>query len=110
MLRKLVNDESGVIISAEIILVLTIAVLGLVAGLGELTAAINLELDDVGNAFGALNQSYRTVEFGRNGFGPSGEKPKGWVAGSAWTDSVDDCDRSTSCDILTPAPTAGEAG
>ena len=53
MLRKLVNDESGVIISAEIILVLTIAVLGLVAGLGELTAAINLELDDVGNALGA---------------------------------------------------------
>ena len=47
MLRKLFNDESGVIISAELVLVLTIAVLAMVVGLSEVSVAVSTELNDV---------------------------------------------------------------
>ena len=47
MLNKLFRDESGVIISAELALVLTIAVLAMVVGLSEVAVAVNTELNDV---------------------------------------------------------------
>jgi Flp pilus assembly pilin Flp len=54
---KLINDENGFLISAELILVATIAVLGMVVGLSEIAFGINNELEDVGAAFGSVNQS-----------------------------------------------------
>ena len=38
------NDEAGVIISAELVLVLTIGVLAMIVGLSEVAVAINTEL------------------------------------------------------------------
>ena len=58
MLNKLFRDESGVIISAELALVLTIAVLAMVVGLSEVAVAVNTELNDISNAVGSLNQSF----------------------------------------------------
>jgi hypothetical protein len=55
---KLINDETGFIVSAELILVATIAVLGVVVGLSEIAYGINNELEDVASAFGSVNQSY----------------------------------------------------
>lgn len=97
MLQKLWADECGVIISAELVLVLTIAVLALVVGLSEMAVAINTELNDLSNAFGALNQSYAYSGFkskGKNG------KLKSRFSGSSWHDSVDDCDKNDSCDLV----------
>jgi Flp pilus assembly pilin Flp len=95
MLRKLMNDESGVILSAELILVLTLAVLAMVVGLSEVAIAINTELNDLSNAFGALNQSYAF-----SGFHKILPKWTSSVAGSTFIDFIDDCDFNSSCDLV----------
>ena len=41
VLKQFAHDEAGFIVSAELILIATIAVLGLVVGLSEVAAAIN---------------------------------------------------------------------
>ena len=57
-LRALWNNESGMVVSAELVLVLTIAVIGMIVGLSEVAVAVNTELNDVSNAIGALDQSF----------------------------------------------------
>jgi hypothetical protein len=56
--RKFWANENGSIISAELVLVLTILVLGLSVGMSALGAAVNQELEDLAEAFGAVDQSY----------------------------------------------------
>lgn len=80
---RLIADESGYIVSAELILVGTIAVLGMVVGLSEVSININNELEDVASAFGAMNQSFAAS--GMNGHG-------GMSNGSSFCDQVDFCD------------------
>lgn len=81
---KLINDEAGFIVSAELILVATIAVLGVVVGLSEIAFGINNELEDVASAFGSVNQSFHT-----NGVHSEG---KACTAGSTYSDDADNCD------------------
>ena len=101
MLRQLLNDESGVIISAELVLVLTIAVLAMVVGLSEVAVAVNTELNDVSNAIGALNQSYAFTGYRSTG---TNNKVKSFFAGTTFIDNgPDDCDLNTSCDIVAGA-------
>lgn len=104
MFHQLVNDESGVIISAELVLVLTIAVLAIVVGLSEVAVAVNTELNDISNAIGALDQT-----IGYTGFvgssGPAG-KSKSFYNGATWLDAIDDCDTNTTCDIVAGASAA----
>ena len=83
ILAQLKNDEAGFIVSAELILVSTIAVLGMVVGLAEVSHGVNQELEDVGSAFGAVNQTYEySLSHGA----------KGGVVGSCFDDIADDCD------------------
>lgn len=101
MLHNLMNDESGVIISAELVLVLTIAVLAMVVGLSEVSVAITTELNDLGNAFGKIDQSY-----GFTGFAACSQhdgKNKSFIAGTSWNDAIDDCDLNTTCDLVAGA-------
>lgn len=62
-LARFWRDESGAILSAELIIILTIVVLGLITGLACLQQAIVAELQDVSAAFTGLNQSYFTSGF-----------------------------------------------
>ncbi|QDV19346.1 hypothetical protein Pan153_40110 [Gimesia panareensis] len=62
-MRALWNDEHGFVISAELVLVMTIAVLAMIVGLSEVAVAVNTELNDISNAIGALNQSYAYTGF-----------------------------------------------
>ena len=103
MLRQLLNDESGVIISAELVLVLTIAVLAMVVGLSEVATAVITELNDVSNAIGSLNQSFGVTGF--IGTGGGSNKIKAFIAGSTFIDMVDDCDLNTTCEIVVGAST-----
>ena len=96
MLNQLWNDEAGFVISAELVLVLTIAVLAMIVGLSEVAVAVNTELNDISNAIGALNQSYAYT-----GFVGNGQKLKSHYAGSRWNDAIDDCDLNTTCDLVT---------
>ena len=94
MLRKLWNDEAGFVISAELVLVLTIAVLSMVVGLNAVAKAVTMELNDVGNAIGAIDQSYFYT-------GLVNSHKNAGKAGSGFADKADECDCSV---ILTPDP------
>lgn len=75
LLRDLWNDEMGAILSAEMVTVGTVAVLGTTVGLGTLGTAVNDELVDVAKGIRSLDQSYSFQGFtGR----------RGWTAGSAF--------------------------
>lgn len=82
LIAQLHQDEAGFIVSAELVLVATICVLGMLVGLAELALNINNELEDVGSAFQCMQQSY-CVD-GVNGH-------KGWSSGSHFNDSADFC-------------------
>lgn len=84
LIKTLWKDESGFVVSAELILIATLAVLSLVVGLKEISTAVNNELEDVASAIGAVNQSYsfRGLRACR----------KAWVAGSSFQDEADFCD------------------
>ncbi len=58
MLKNFMNDEAGFLVSAELVLVSTILVIGLIVGLIELQAGVLHELNDVSEAIGSINQSY----------------------------------------------------
>ena len=99
ILNALKNDENGFVVSAELVLVGTILVLGMIVGLTELSYGVNEELEDLGSAIGAINQTYYyTVACGR----------KGEVVGSTYLDFVDVGD--SSCDITCNTPARGESG
>ncbi|HRA88087.1 MAG TPA: hypothetical protein PK992_08460 [Planctomycetaceae bacterium] len=92
MLKTLWNDESGIIISAEIVLVGTILVLGMVVGLVELQCTVIGELSDLSSAFGNFDQSYQTSGMASyknyGGF-------KSRTYGARYFDRPDNCD----CDL-----------
>lgn len=50
LLKKLIEDQNGMIISSEIVLVGTILVLGSIVGLASLSSAVTHELNDVAQA------------------------------------------------------------
>ena len=94
MLKNLLNDENGFVVSAELILVSTITVLGLVVGLAEIRQAVAEELEDVAAAIGSVNQ----------GFCYSGLRTcKAHVNGSHFYDDGDFCD--SQYDIVGTQPT-----
>lgn len=84
--KKLIANESGLILSAELVLVLTIAVIGMVTGLACVQQAVVYELNDVGLAFSSLNQTYWTPSY-RGGWKNFGGGRKSFVAGSSFIDT-----------------------
>jgi len=100
ILNALKNDENGFVVSGELVLVGTILVLGMIVGLSELSYGVNEELEDLGSAIGAVNQSYQfSLARGH----------KGGVVGSKNVDYVDECD--SACDIRCDTkPTSEERG
>lgn len=83
LLKRLWDDEAGFIVSIELILIASIAVLGLIVGLSAVRDAVISELSDVAGAIQDLNQSY--VIFGVNGHSAS-------TGGSDYHDELDFCD------------------
>jgi len=99
LFASLWKDEAGAVISAELALVLSILVLGVIVGLSEVAVAVNTELNDISNAVGALDQSYFTAPFcnfqGKN---------MNFTAGNRFTDRHDDCDKNQTCDLVCGPP------
>ncbi|SFH59633.1 hypothetical protein [Planctomicrobium piriforme] len=89
MIRQLLNDEAGFIVSAELVLVATILVLGLIVGLSQVHYAVVEEMNDVAKAIGSLNQSYYYTGF-------TAEKASGALKsgtyGSTFHDAIDEGD------------------
>jgi hypothetical protein len=105
MLRTFWIDEEGFIITAELCLVATVAVLAVVVGLSEVAISVNTELNDISNAIGSLNQSFYFSGFKKIGFG----KVSALAVGSAYFDWSDTCDCNTSCSLVCGG-VYGEAG
>jgi hypothetical protein len=56
--HRLWNDETGFIVASELVLIATILVIGLIVGLASLRNQVVQELVSMGQAVGALDQSY----------------------------------------------------
>lgn len=97
MLNSFFNDETGAIVSIEIVLIITIAVLALVVGWSEVAKAVNTELNDISNAIGALNQSYVFTGYKNTS---ANTKATSSYGGSIFLDKPDDCDTNSSCDLV----------
>ena len=67
LLKALRQDEHGVILSTEIVIVGSLLVIGLITGLACLQKSVNGELQDLAGAIGALDQSYSYSSFRKAG-------------------------------------------
>ncbi len=99
LFSNLWKEEAGFVISAELILVSTIAVLAMVAGLSEVAYGVSQELEDTGSAFAAINQGFYFT-------GLCGHA--GASSGSCFTDLMDFCDHAG--DVVGCQPTAENGG
>lgn len=88
MLTRLLQDDRGFIVSAELVLVATLLVIGLIVGLSEIQHAVVAELNDVGDAIGSVNQSYRFTGFSKMKNGGTSS----YTRGSRFVDTMDECD------------------
>ncbi len=100
MLRALLNDEAGFVVSAELVLIATLLVIGLIVGLSEVQHSVVAELNDVADAIGNVNQSYYYTGFSGT---KQGGAIKAYTRGSAWADTTDECD-DNQCDIACDYP------
>lgn len=95
LLNQFYNDETGFVLSAELILVATVLVIGMIVGLSEVQHSVTAELNDVADAVGSVNQSYYYSGFAAyknfGGFMNTG-MVKSTTTGSAFIDFGDDCD------------------
>lgn len=91
LLSRLHHDEAGFLVSAELVIIATLVVVGLIVGLAEVANGVNEEMEDVGSAVGSMNQSY---------FVSGSVGHKAWVYGSKFKDQPDFCDgeNDISCD------------
>ena len=83
MLKALLNDEAGFVVSTELVLVATILVIGLIVGQTTLRDQVVTELADVADAVSALDQGYAYSEV--TGHASS-------TAGTIFDDTADFCD------------------
>lgn len=90
-LMRLWADQSGAVVSAELVLIITILILGMVVGLTSLRDQVTQELGDVAGAISTINQSFSFS-------GATGHHSS--TAGSIFVDFTDSCD--------TPPDAAGE--
>lgn len=100
VLIQLWNDDAGFVVSAELILISTICVLGLIVGLSEVQHSVVSELNDVADAIGELNQGFSFTGFSKKSHG----KTAAVTYGSDFEDQRDDCDQNQSdlsCDSAT---------
>ena len=80
---RLWSEEAGAVVSAEIMLVATILVLGVIVGLKSVRDSVVTELADVAQAISNVNQSY--TYSGTQGHHAS-------TAGGSFIDNLDFCD------------------
>jgi hypothetical protein len=80
------KDEGGFVISSELLLIVTIAVIGLLVGLVAVRDAVVQELVDVAAAIGALDQSYQYN-------GVTNTCSSAGTHGGQMVDDADECDQ-----------------
>jgi len=92
MLKRLWRDDSGAILSAELVLLMTVLVIGIVVGVKALGNSVTTELYDVAEAIGALDQSYA---FGGTELQTNMGAQCAVTDGSSFADGIDGTDQGT---------------
>ena len=89
MLRTLLADENGFLVSAELVLVFTLVFCAVAVGVSVIRDSLVLEFGDVARAIGTLDQSYnyRGILADLEGVGTHAV-----CSGSGFNDEEDDCD------------------
>jgi len=82
-MKKQQKKQAGFIVSAELVLIATILVIGLIVGMTAIRDALTAEMGDVAEAIGTLDQSYFFDGIQDNG-------TRSWIAGSSFDDEIDD--------------------
>ena len=86
-LGRLWRDERGFVVSTELVLVSTILVLGMIVGMKKISSQVLLEMSDVANAVGFLNQGYSYA--GATFTAGDGSMLASWSGTGLLQDSVD---------------------
>jgi len=89
MLRKFFNDEAGFIVSAELMLVITLMFCCAAVGWAAVRDALVNELNDVSHAIGSVSQTYNVTGFQK---AKDLGKPHGSCTGFGFNDDADECD------------------
>lgn len=63
LLKRLWGDEHGMVMSAEMVMLGTVGILAMTAGVGVMSTAVNDELTEMGQAFRSFNQNFEVVGF-----------------------------------------------
>lgn len=88
-MRKLFRDEAGFIVSAELMLIITLMFCMAAVGWAAVRDALVNELNDVSHAIGAVSQSYNVTGFEKaKHYG----KPHARCSGFGFNDDADECD------------------
>ena len=102
MFSRLWAEETGAVVSAEIMLVASILVIGVIVGLKSVRDAVVTELADVAQALSNVNQSYSYS-------GTAGHHA--FTGGGAFSDLADFCDTrdvsdagNSKCVVICAAP------
>lgn len=90
LVRALWNDERGFIISAELVLIGTLCVLGLIAGMTLVRDSVAGEFTDIASAMRSLDQSYYYSGFRARK--TQGCGCKAWTAGSCFNQKGEKCE------------------
>lgn len=104
--RKLWNDEAGFIVSAELVLIATILVIGMIVGLIVIRNQVVQELVDVGQAIGRTCQTYGYLAV-------VGAHDTAFTCGASYSDRSDFCEAADVADaepggISVQTPPQGE--
>ena len=83
VLKRLWNDEAGFVVSTELVLLATVAVIGLLTGIVAVRDGVVSELSDVAGAVQEINQSYSYD-------GVIGHSAAS--SGTQFNDQLDECD------------------
>jgi Flp pilus assembly pilin Flp len=87
LLRKLWKDEAGFIVSAELVLVATMLVIGMIVGLTVVRNQVVQELGDLGAALGMISQGYEYTGVSK----ADATTTFAVTDGSGWDDLIDEC-------------------
>jgi hypothetical protein len=100
------RDESGVVVSAELVIILTVMVLGLIVGLVQVQSAVVTELQGTAAGLSSLNQSFAFTGF--HGCQKANFRTS-WTSGSFFIDTFGTCvgtaGATTTCEIFAGAST-----
>jgi len=107
MLNQLINDEAGMLVSAEFLLIATLVFCGTAVGFASIRDSLVGELHDVSEAIGSVNQSVHVRGIRKPTSNPNSFHCE--CSGFGFNDRRDSCD----CDpivFVTPAVKADPNG